>query len=176
MNKSAHCASLFGRVAIIKYTYLDRQINKLLDNIFNRYSFMVFVQLVVIINLTKKDTLHSHIRLNDKRVLKPGFFNSPLYRVKRQVMHDIYGAGVQMRRQLIIHFFLALSMKSAKCYRRVRSAEKPERAASERIPKPYKTKGKVKDIEVPELPVCQSFEKFLNTHFEVCKNTVGQRH
>jgi hypothetical protein len=65
-----------------------------------------------------------------------------------------------VRGKLIIHFLLSLSFKTAKCDSRIGWTKEPERPAPEAIPEPNGADGKIKNIKIPELPVCQFLKEF----------------
>jgi hypothetical protein len=84
-------------------------------------------------------------------------------------MHDIDSAGNKMGRYLIIHFLLPFSIESAKLYRRVGRAEKPNGSAFQTIPEPNGAEREIQHVHMPQLPFGDSVKKVLHLHFGLQK-------
>src|SRR4051794_13506984 len=130
LDKSADRSFFFIGIAVVKHADFHRQVYHVLDNIFNRYAFMVFHQLLLRFDLAEQDTLHSHVRFYNERIIETRIAHFLFYFVERQVMHDVNSAGIQMWRQLVVHFFFSLTMKPTKSDRWIGCAEEPKRTAS----------------------------------------------
>src|SRR5689334_8614752 len=97
MNKSADYPFLFRGMTVIKNADLYRHFNQVLDNVLNRYSFMVFMQLVFTVYFPEKYAFHSHIWFYNKRIIKSGSRYLFFHFFKRKIMHDVNGTGHEMR-------------------------------------------------------------------------------
>src|SRR5689334_7072747 len=98
MNKSADYTFFFCGMTVIKNADLYRHFNQVLDNVLNRYSLMVFMQLVFADNFPEKNTFHSHIGFNYKGIIKTRRRYLLFHFFKREIMHDVNGAGHEMGR------------------------------------------------------------------------------
>jgi hypothetical protein len=65
---------------------------------------------------------------------------------------------------LIVHFLFPLPFKPAKGDRGIGRTEIPERPATQAVPEPDKTDGKIEYVKIPKFPMGQSLKYFFHSH------------
>src|SRR4051794_24459425 len=98
MNKATHNSFLICGEPVIKNTDFHRKFHQLLDDIFYRNSFMVFLQLLVVVDLAKQDAFHSHIGFNYEWVAEAGVLHMIFNLLKRPVMHNVNSKWIRSGR------------------------------------------------------------------------------
>lgn len=141
------------RIAIIKKSYFQRIINKLLYYICHRHISMVCFKVLLIVDFPEKDSFHTYIRFYYKRIGEGGAVHIFQHRVKRLVGFNVNRFWKIFVRQKIIHFFFAFSFKTSKSECRIGCTEKPYGTAFKNVPAPDKKQRKVEREKWPVLPV-----------------------
>lgn len=138
LEEACDLTTFLPRIPVIKKTYLKWQIQKLLNEIFYRYIFMIKSELVLILQFSDQYPLTTNFRFGNERILHI-FFPDGIQNIFNGFMWlHIKISGAQIRRQQVVHFFLRLAFQSAKGQFGIARSKKPHSPGADHIIDPHR--------------------------------------